>query len=105
MGGEALYHSYCGVCHGVDGKGGGPMAKALRKPPPDLTRIATRSGGVFPLEIVARVISGEKQVPGGHGNREMPVWGPVFSRVDADQDRGPVRIDNVARFLRQIQRK
>jgi hypothetical protein len=35
----------------------------------------------------------------------MPVWGPFFSRVENDQDVGPVRVDNLARYLRQIQTK
>jgi hypothetical protein len=26
-------------------------------------------------------ISGEEQLPSGHGTSEMPVWGPIFSHV------------------------
>jgi mono/diheme cytochrome c family protein len=46
--GPALYRAYCTVCHGMDGKGGGPMAKSLKVAPPDLTHIAMRNGGRFP---------------------------------------------------------
>jgi hypothetical protein len=35
----------------------------------------------------------------------MPVWGPFFSRVDDDKDMGLMRIDSLARYLEQIQRK
>jgi mono/diheme cytochrome c family protein len=103
--GPALYKTYCAVCHGSDGKGHGPMAIALKAKTPDLTLIAKRNGGKFPRMRIMRIISGEESLPGGHGTREMPVWGPIFSKVERDQDRGPVRIDNLARYLEQIQAK
>ena len=87
--GSVLYKAYCSSCHGTDARGGGPMAKSLKVPPPDLTRIYIRNGGTFPLKRIARIISGEEQLPSGHGTREMPVWGPFFSRVENDQDLGP----------------
>jgi mono/diheme cytochrome c family protein len=103
--GSVLYKAYCSSCHGTDARGGGPMAKSLKVPPPDLTRIYIRNGGTFPLKRIARIISGEEQLPSGHGTREMPVWGPFFSRVENDQDLGPMRIDALARYLEQIQKK
>jgi mono/diheme cytochrome c family protein len=101
--GPALSKAYCASCHGADAKGDGPMAKSLKVKPPDLTRIAARNGGTFPLMRIERIISGEEQLPSGHGTSEMPVWGPIFSHVDRDQDLGRVRIDNLARYLRDIQ--
>jgi mono/diheme cytochrome c family protein len=101
--GPALYKAYCASCHGADAKGDGPMAKSLNVKPPDLTRIAARNGGKFPLMRIERTISGEEQPPRGHGTSEMPVWGPIFSHVERDQDLGRVRIDNLARYLRDIQ--
>jgi mono/diheme cytochrome c family protein len=103
--GSKLYKIYCASCHGEDGKGHGPMAAWLRVPPSDLTRIAARNGGEFPLAQVDRIISGEAAVLSGHGTRAMPIWGPVFSQVNRDQDLGRVRIDNLARYLRDIQAK
>ena len=85
------------VCHGKDGKGGGTMAKSLKVAPPDLARIAMRNGGRFPMARIQRIISGEEPLPAGHGTREMPVWGPIFSQVAWDQDLGRVRVDNRAR--------
>jgi len=101
--GDNLYKAYCASCHGENAKGNGPMAAWLKVQPSDLTRIAARNGGKFPLERVDRIISGEEPLPSGHGSRAMPVWGPVFSQVTRDQDLGKVRIDNLARYLRDIQ--
>jgi mono/diheme cytochrome c family protein len=100
--GQALYGNYCAVCHGDDGKGGGPMAKVLRSAPPDLTHIWMRNGGKFPLERVRKIISGETEV-GSHGTREMPLWGPIFAQNAWDQDIGQTRILNLARYLEKIQ--
>jgi len=102
--GKNLYNAYCASCHGEGAKGNGVMAAWLKVPPADLTRIAARNGGQFPLQRVERIISGEEALPSGHGTRAMPVWGPVFSQITRDQDLGKVRIDNLARYLRDIQR-
>jgi mono/diheme cytochrome c family protein len=103
--GDKLYKTYCASCHGEDAKGNGPMAVWLKVQPSDLTRIAARNGGSFPLVRVDRIISGIEALPSGHGTRAMPIWGPVFSQVTRDQDLGRVRIDNRARYLRDIQGK
>jgi mono/diheme cytochrome c family protein len=103
--GDNLFRAYCASCHGENAKGSGPMAAWLKVHPSDLTRIAARNGGKFPLERVNRIISGEITLPSGHGTRAMPVWGPVFSKVTRDQDLGRVRIDNLARYLRDMQSK
>jgi mono/diheme cytochrome c family protein len=103
--GSDLYRTYCASCHGEDAKGRGPMAVWLNVPPADLTRIAARNAGRFPLERVDRIISGEEAALRGHGTHGMPVWGSIFSQVTRDQDLGRVRIDNLARYLRDIQAK
>lgn len=102
--GPNLYKAYCASCHGVDAKGSGPMARSLRVSPSDLTQISARNGGTFPLARISRIISGEQPITRGHGPHEMPVWGPVFSQVEVDRDLGRVRIDNLARYLQQLQR-
>ena len=103
--GPALYTAYCAVCHGPTGKGDGPLAHSLKTAPVDLTRIAARNGGTYPLKSVVRIISGEQEIRAGHGSREMPVWGPIFSQVIWDQDLGQIRIYNLAKHIETLQVK
>lgn len=105
MEGKDLYLAYCASCHGKDGKGGGPVAASLKGPLADLTTIAKRRRGKFPREEMEKMILAEK--PGsrtGHGSEEMPVWGPVFRKVENDQDLGLVRVRRVVEYLMSIQR-
>lgn len=71
------FQFHCAACHGAHGKGDGPVARALKIMPPDLTRIAERNGGVFPETAVFETITG-LDMPTSHGTREMPVWGDLF---------------------------
>jgi mono/diheme cytochrome c family protein len=103
MDGADLYKAYCATCHGTDGKGLGPMTRWLKITAPDLTRISMRNGSMFPLARVQRIISGKESTTQGHGNREMPVWGPVFSQVSRDQDLGRMRVYNLAKFIEKMQ--
>ncbi len=103
--GASLYQAHCAVCHGRDAKGGGPMANSLKVSPPDLTRIATRNSSHFPLARVQKIIAGEVPIPAGHGTREMPVWGPVFSQIVWDQDLGQIRVYNLAKYIEEKQAK
>lgn len=102
--GPDLYLAYCASCHGLDGRGNGPVAPALNTPPADLTTIAQRNGGIFPLERVKKIISGD-QIVSAHGSHEMPVWGPIFHQVEEDRDYGNVRLQNLAEYLKTLQRK
>jgi mono/diheme cytochrome c family protein len=77
--GRQTYLTYCASCHGVAGKGDGPMLRHLVQAPSDLTLLAKRHGGVFPSLRVADSIDGRSSPQSGpHGTREMPVWGTVF---------------------------
>ncbi len=100
--GADLYRAYCASCHGKHGKGDGPVAAALKATVPDLTMIAKNNGGKFPAARVRRIIEGQGMIA-SHGSREMPVWGPIFSQVEADVDRGPVRTENLVKYLESIQ--
>lgn len=76
--GRELFVRYCSACHGVDARGGGPVAELLKIPTPDLTKIATRREGRFPESEIEQIVDGRKPVR-GHGTREMPVWGRRFA--------------------------
>lgn len=77
--GARLYGDSCAVCHGAGGKGDGYGVEFLNRRPADLTVLAKNNGGVFPFERVYQVIDGRQAVI-GHGRRDMPVWGRVFTR-------------------------
>lgn len=103
--GRDLFRAYCAACHGENARGGGPVASSLKGKPPDLTRIAERRGGTFPLPQVERIITGEETVATAHGSREMPIWGPIFGQVQRDQNLGKIRVRNLAKYLESIQGK
>ena len=103
--GRDLFRAYCAACHGENARGGGPVASSLKGKVPDLTRVAERRGGTFPLPQVERIITGEETIATAHGSREMPIWGPIFGQVQRDQNLGKIRVRNLARYLETIQGK
>lgn len=104
LNGPDLFRAYCAPCHGVSGKGGGPVVPALSVQVPDLTTIAKRNGGLFPAERVGKIIAGD-EIYAVHGSRDMPIWGPIFHQVERDRDYGYIRLKNVTEHLRSIQQK
>jgi mono/diheme cytochrome c family protein len=78
--GKLEFQSSCASCHGVDGRGKGPVSEQLKVPPSDLTVLARHNNGVFPTNAVYETIFGSKAVP-AHGTREMPIWGERFNPV------------------------
>ena len=103
--GKEMYLSYCASCHGADGKGNGPAAPALKTPPTDLTQISAKNGGTFPDAHVMQVIRGDS-VTAAHGNKDMPVWGPVFLQMGGhDTAQVQQRIRNLTKYLESIQAK
>lgn len=108
--GPDLFRDHCASCHGMDAKGGGPAAPALKANVPDLTVLAKNNGGQFPAARVRREISGE-QVVISHGTREMPIFGPVFHNIEPYESLNPntdlakMRLDNVVAYLLSIQVK
>ena len=105
MEGPAVFRAYCAACHGKDARGGGPAAGALKRKPPDLTRMINRNGGIFPFERVQKIISGNGPGIPAHGSREMPIWGPIFDEVSWDGAPGSYRIYNLTRYIQDLQQK
>jgi mono/diheme cytochrome c family protein len=103
--GAGLFVTYCASCHGVDARGDGPAASALRTPPADLTRIAASSGGVFPESSAARLIDGRFDLP-AHGSREMPIWGARLADQIPGMATGEVargQITSLVEYLKSLQ--
>jgi mono/diheme cytochrome c family protein len=101
--GRAMYVNYCAPCHGVDGKGNGPVASALRQPPVDLTMLSHNNGGKFPATHITSVIGYGATVP-AHGTQQMPVWGPIFGNMDqGSQLAKTMRINTLTSYLKTIQ--
>jgi len=103
--GRETYRTSCASCHGISGKGDGPAASALKRPPTDLTTIARRNGGRFPAVRVFQSVEGSALIA-AHGSREMPVWGEVFWRKGgADQAQVKLRVHNLTNFIESLQVK
>jgi mono/diheme cytochrome c family protein len=100
--GPDLFRAHCTACHGEDATGHGPLATSLTSKVPDLTVLAKNNGGMFPSALVREIIIGEEVLP-SHGSREMPIWGPIFHKIESDQDWGNVRIENLVKYLQSIQ--
>src|ERR1035438_2644691 len=64
--GKQMYANYCAPCHGVDGKGQGPVASALKTPPSDLTVLSRNNHGKFPDTHIVTVLQNGTQIS-SHG--------------------------------------
>lgn len=78
--GQRLFTSYCLLCHGPEGKGDGPLSKAMEIRPADLTTtVRSRSD-----TILTKIITGEgRQTITGRDRHNllseaMPEWKEVF---------------------------
>ncbi len=103
--GKEMFNSYCAVCHGKDGKGGGPAAPAMKTPPSDLTALAKNNGGKYPSAHIAAVIRGQAMTP-SHGSQDMPIWGPLFSSISQGHEaQVQQRITNLVSYIEGLQAK
>jgi cytochrome c553 len=109
-GAKEAYQRYCASCHGVEGKGNGPVAHTLKDPPTDLTELSKNNQGQFPRQRVYDVIDGRAEVR-AHGPRDMPVWGAKFKAGDVatggSMGEGYARANlmMLTRYLESIQAK
>jgi hypothetical protein len=106
--GADLYREFCASCHGLTGHGNGPVAASVDQAVPDLTLLAQRHGGIFPVEQVHRLVDG-RSVTRAHGSVDMPVWGHEFFGFEPDdathRRRVAELIDRLVEYLQSIQRK
>jgi len=104
--GKEMYTSYCAVCHGTDGKGGGPAASALKTPPADLSMLSKNNGGKYPaLKVTSTIRGGTSDLP-AHGSKEMPVWGPLFwGMSNGHEAEVQERVTNLTHYVESLQAK
>lgn len=101
--GRQMYASYCASCHGVDGRGHGPAAAALKVSPPDLTVLRKNNGGRFPATHVISILQFGVETP-AHGSAEMPVWGTILDKTHSGNiQTKALRLSNLTGYLEKIQ--
>jgi mono/diheme cytochrome c family protein len=83
--GKREYDANCAVCHGPAGKGDGPYTHPMGAAS-NLTVLAKKNGGLFPLKAVYEYIDGTTEVK-GHGPRAMPIWGDDYQRKAREEYR------------------
>lgn len=95
--GRALFMENCAVCHGASGVGDGEFARAMSKPPKNLTLIALRHGDEFPRAKVMSIIDGyAKSDLDGPG---MPEFGDLLNGDLVPFDSGDGRLTPTPRKL------
>lgn len=106
--GEQLFMKKCAACHGVTGRGDGPDAAHLNTPPADLTRIAARRDGVWPMLEVMSILDGYLKFT--NPREDMPVFEGFLDNDMVEFDTGnglttlvPVKLIEVANYLETIQ--
>lgn len=106
--GRALYNDKCAVCHGFSGKGDGDLATRLGSAPADLTQIAARRDGTWPVLEVMAIIDGytKRYLPGS----EMPIYDEFvagdlisFDSGNGKRQKVPANLLAIARYLETIQ--
>lgn len=107
MSGEDLYRRFCSSCHGIQGRGDGPVAPSFRVEVPDLTQTSRRIRGVDARDRIVRIIDG-RHIIGAHGTRLMPVWGEDLARLEIgnpDAERSSqIIIERLADYVNSLQR-
>jgi mono/diheme cytochrome c family protein len=105
------YEIACMPCHGIEGRGDGPLASKLANKPADLTQIAKANGGRFPSNEIARIIDGRK-LSSAHRRTTMPIWGKRYSRRIDDEEtaatierRARHRIEALVRYIETLQQR
>jgi mono/diheme cytochrome c family protein len=77
--GQAEFKMHCAACHGMEGRGDGPIGPLLKTPAPNLALISERNGGKFPFQKVYEIIDGSSALA-AHGTRDMPLWGVRYRK-------------------------
>lgn len=108
--GKADFNDLCAPCHGSSGKGDGEVGKTLAHPPADLTTLATRHNGEFPMAYVMSKIWGYEM--GKAPKALMPKFAPLMESPTVLVDTGdgiqtptPQRLVEIANYVASLQGK
>lgn len=109
LSGQQLYQNLCAACHGAEATGHGKACEALGIHAPDLTRISTDNGGVFPAhEVEALIANNPRQKM--HKTAGMPDWEKQFVGVRSEMSSysqrklyARNRIRALANYIEEIQ--
>ncbi|KMK66241.1 c-type cytochrome [Puniceibacterium sp. IMCC21224] len=106
--GRALFLANCAVCHGDSAVGDGPMARAMVKPPANLTLISVRHGDTFPRAKVLSIIDGYTRAD--LKGPDMPEFGALlegdlipFDTGDGKATPTPRKLVALVEYLESIQ--
>ncbi|SEF42749.1 Cytochrome C oxidase, cbb3-type, subunit III [Thalassococcus halodurans] len=107
--GKGIYMEYCSACHGETGIGDGPMARAMSKPPKNLTLLSVRHNDTFPKAKVMSIVDGYARSDlSGPG---MPQFGELLAGDLVPFDSGdgiatptPRRLVALVEYLENIQK-
>jgi len=102
--GKDMFGAYCASCHGLDGKGAGPAASALKVAPADLTALARHNSGKYPAMQVLNIL--KEGTNAAHGSKDMPVWGPILSSITpSGKPLVQLRMTNLTSYIETLQTK
>lgn len=100
------FATYCAACHGTGGKGDGEVSETLGKKPANLTSLAARNKGAFPMTRVMSKIWGYAQVDGV----VMPAFAPLldtdlvlFDGGDGIATPTPLRLVQLGEYVKTLQ--
>ena len=104
--GKAMFQLYCANCHGADAKGNGPLAPALKTPPPNLTTLAKRHAGKFPYDYVSRMLQfgTTARAHGSSDNARVGPDLPVF-RQEKPAGREAAHRQSLSNYLASVQQQ
>ena len=106
--GQQAFLTDCAACHGTDAMGTGSFGAQLITPPPDLTTLSQRYGGVFPRDYVLSTIDGLNRDP--HFSGAMPEFGAgdmgpiIMTEEDGNPVPIPARLLAITDYLETLQR-
>lgn len=106
--GELLFRQNCVSCHGVTGRGDGPLSARLGTAPADLTQIAARRDGVWPMLEVMSILDGYLKAT--NPREDMPIIDDLLDNDMVEFDTGnglptlvPIKLIEVVNYLESLQ--